>query len=188
MRRRTLGNRTLLATTAIVGFLPLLLSSCGNDGSSGNDTSPARECMSSGPNSIPLACFGDGRPDHGPHSQSCQASQYSYYNVHVQLDPSLDQQTRDDIASCTLQITNEAGDVLEDRELVDSSGQAVCRLGPKMQDDLGVLDYSSCCGAGAQLTFRLVSDGMDASPLAQGAATAACAPGQVVLLDLVQKI
>jgi len=194
MRRPILGNRMRLATTAAIGFLPFFLPSCGNDTSPalGNHTTLARGCVTSGPVSrqITLGCFGDGRPDHGPHYQSCQVSEYSYYNVHVQLDPSLDQGTTFQIGGCSLKIANEAGDVLEDRELVDSSGVAVCAPG-RTQDDIGVLDYSSCCRAGAQLTFGLVADSVDASPLAQGTATTACVPGQVVPVNLdlvVQKI
>jgi hypothetical protein len=142
-----------------------------------------------------LGCFGDGRPDHGPLSQSCQASEYSYYNLDVQFDSAdiggdIDVWTMEKIARCTLQITNEAGDVLEDRELVDSSGLPVCNLGQTPYHP-GVLDYSSCCRAGAQLTFGLVAENTDQSPLAlaQGTAVATCVPGQVVSIDLVaQKI
>lgn len=184
-RRQILGNRRRLAITAMVGLLPFLLSSCG-----GKDTSPARGCTTSGPGVIALNCFGDGRPDSGPPSQSCQASEYSYYNVNVQLDGSsgpgyVDDQTRYEIVFCTLQITNEAGDVLDDRSLVDSSGAAVCRSLPQIQDNIGVLNYSSCCRAGTKITFGLVADGADYLPLAQGTATATCAPGQVVSTDLV---
>jgi hypothetical protein len=172
MRRSIPGNRTQLATIAVIGFLPFLLSSC-------DDTSSARECFE-----IPLGCFGDGRPDHGQYPQSCQASQYSYYNVHVLLDSSVDDVTRREIDSCRLQVANEAGTVLEDRALVKLSGAAACRA-PETPYDIGTLDYSSCCGAGAQLDFGLVADGLDASPLAQGTVAATCAPGQIVSIDLV---
>jgi hypothetical protein len=137
-----------------------------------------------------LGCFGDGRPDHGPLSQSCQALEYSYYNLDVQFDSAdsgaIDVWTMEKIARCTLQITNEAGDVLEDRELVDSSGLPVCNGGLTAYD-LGVLDYSSCCRAGAQLNFGVVADSLEPAPLAQGTVSAACAPGTVAMLDLVMK-
>jgi hypothetical protein len=131
-----------------------------------------------------LGCFGDGRSDHGPHSQSCQASEYSYYNVYVRLDESasdpgyVDYTTRVPIAGCTLKVTNQAGDVLEDRPLTDSSGIPVCREGDTPYD-MGILDYSSCCRAGTQFTFGLVAEKYDSTLLAQGTATATCTPGQV---------
>lgn len=185
MRRLILGTRTRLTATAVVGLLPFLLSSCGSD------TAPARGCSSSGPAPISLACFGDGRPDHGSHAQSCQASEYSYYNVHVQLLVSgsspfyVDNATKLQIDSCTFKVTNEAGDVLEDRPLTDSSGIRVCRGGDTPYD-MGILDYSSCCRAGTQTTFALVADSVDLSPLAQGTATVPCLPGQILpMIDLV---
>ena len=140
---------------------------------------------------IALGCFGDGRPDSGLHPQSCQASEYSYYNVHVLLDGSssspgyVDAQARFDIAFCTFKVANEAGDVLDERPLVDSSGAGACRALVQGQDDIGTLDYSSCCRAGTQITFGLVADDTALSPLAQGTAIATCAPGQVVATDLV---
>jgi hypothetical protein len=179
MRRPIPGNLARLAATAFIGLVPFLLSSCG-----GNDTSPARGCSTSGSGIIPLGCFGDGRSDHGPHSQSCQASEYSYYNVHLQLDPNMGESTRLEIADCTIQVTDEAGDVLEDRALLTFSGAAACAAG-QTPYDVGTLDYSSCCRAGALLHFELAADSMDSNPLAQGGARATCMPGQVERIDLV---
>jgi hypothetical protein len=52
---------------------------------------------------------------------------------------------------------------------------------------MGILDYSSCCRAGMQLTFGLVAEKYDSTTLlAQGTAIAICTPGQVgPTIDLV---
>jgi hypothetical protein len=105
--------------------------------------------------------------------------------VHLQLDVSpsgpgyVDNATKLEINRCTFTVTNQAGDVLEDRELVDDLGITVCRADRPIQDDMGILDYSSCCHAGTQITFGFVADSTNLVPLAQGTATVTCTPGQV---------
>ena len=163
----------------IVGFLGLLLaipSSCG-----GNNTDKAAGCVET---SYPLGCLGDGRPASATTpgdypSTSCARTAYTYFKLDVMIG---DPNTRSQISTCRLQISDSSGMVIEAYSLPSvetTGGNYGCSPG-LTHANVGQLSYTSCCSASETLQFTLLAKDSNETVVQAGTVSSPCTKyGQV---------
>jgi hypothetical protein len=163
--------------TRVVGFLGLLLalpSSCGSN----NDKAAGCSAM------YALGCVGDGRPASSTTpakspTNSCASSAYTYFKLDLALTNS---SVRSQISTCTLDITNSKGNLIEEYSLpsVEAAGgnQGCAGLAHAV---IGTLSYASCCAASDTLQFTLLVKDANDAVLATGTASGPCSKDGVSL-------
>lgn len=122
---------------------------------------------------------------------------YTYFNVDVRLDPSIDDSTQRQIASCSVYVFAGSEQIEGHKELTLLNGTAACKAPNTGLDqygndtnDIGTMDYSTARGSGS-IRFFIDMECLDSvekcvnkNPL-QGSVQGNVNPGQVISLTLV---
>jgi hypothetical protein len=118
-------------------------------------------------------------------------SDYSYFNVHVTLDPSIDDTTQRNIDSCVVYVFAGNEQIEGHKVLTNINGTAACRAPYTGTDDyhndtndIGTMDYSTARSSGS-IRFFIDMESLDQKPSVQGSAQGNVNPGQVISLNLV---
>jgi hypothetical protein len=116
-------------------------------------------------------------------------SNYTYFNVHVKIDPAIDGDPQArinhtslvDIAACGV-FVKANGNKIEYQDLVHEGGATACPS-TKTPLDVGTMDYSTAASSG-KLQFVVNMWDLGHALIAQGSVEGAVNPGQILSLDL----
>jgi hypothetical protein len=111
---------------------------------------------------------------------------YTYFNLNVSMDNSIETATQNKIAACQVFIRYNGQKIEEEVDLIDLNGNPVCKAGPKQDGIVGTMNYSTAKKSGRfQFIVNMYETGMGGIILAQGAVEGDASPGKIWSLDLV---
>ena len=116
---------------------------------------------------------------------------YTYFNLNISTDQSTETATLNKIAACQVYIRYNGQKIEEEVDLIDLSGNPVCKAGPKQENPdgtttVGTMDYSTAKKSGTfQFILNMYETGMGGTILAQGSVNGDVSPGKVWNLNLV---
>jgi hypothetical protein len=120
-------------------------------------------------------------------STSSCSDPYTYFNVDVKLDQSVDAvRTARQIASCIVYVLADGKQIEAGHDLDTIQGPAACKAPdtPVYPNDIGTMDYSTIRSSGT-IEFVVNMEDTTGAIIVQGSAQGGVKPSQIIQLELV---